>query len=178
MANVVLVIDMTRAFLEKGHVLYCGDKARSIIPNIERLLDFEMAQGSTTLFLNDHHESDDLEFKMFPPHSIAGTSETDIIPELAKYSGEVIPKTRFSAFYGTTLEDRLSQLRPDKVIVSGVCTDICVLHTVVDARNRDYKVEIPVDCVASFNEDAHEWALKNMEKGVGAKLTSIGDIDK
>jgi nicotinamidase-related amidase len=178
MANVVLVIDMTRAFLEDGHALYCGDKARNIIPNIQRLLNFEITQGSTILFLNDHHEPDDLEFKMFPPHSITGTSETDIIPELAKYPGEIIPKTRFSAFYGTTLDDKLSQLKPEKLIVSGVCTDICVLHTVADARNRDYQVEIPIDCVASFDEAAHEWALKNMEKGVRAKLTSIGDIDK
>ncbi|MFC1979785.1 cysteine hydrolase family protein [Chloroflexota bacterium] len=178
MANVVLVIDMTRAFLEEGHALYCGDKARSIIPKVQRLLERELAQGAAVLFLNDHHERDDLEFKMFPPHSIAGTAETEIIPELAEYPGEVIPKKRFSAFYGTTLDERLNQLKPEKVIFSGVCTDICVMNTVADARNRDYQVEVPVDCVASFNEAAHEWALQNMEKGVGAKLTSVGDLDK
>ena len=166
MANVVLVIDMTKAFLEEGHALYCGDKARSIIPNIQRLLDHEMAQDSVILFLNDHHDPDDLEFKIFPPHCIAGTIEAEIIPELAKYTGEVIPKRRFSAFYDTTLDERLSQLKPEKVVVSGVCADICVMHTVADLRNRDYEVEVPVDCVASFNEAAHEWALQNMEKGL------------
>jgi nicotinamidase/pyrazinamidase len=176
MANAVIVIDMTRAFLEKGHALYCGDKARRIIPNIQRLLDHEMAHGSAILFLNDHHDPNDLEFKMFPPHSIAGTAETEIIPELAKYPGEVIPKKRFSAFYGTKLDERLSQLKPEKLIVSGVCTDICVIYTVADARNRDYQVEVPVDCVASFNEAAHEWALQNMERGVGAHLTTTGDL--
>jgi nicotinate phosphoribosyltransferase len=171
MANAVLVIDITRAFLEEGHALYCGDKARSIIPNIQRLLDCEMSKGSTILFLNDHHEPDDLEFKMFPPHSIAGTTETEIMPELAKYPGEVIPKKRFSAFYGTTLNEKLSQLKPEKVIVSGVCTDICVMYTVADARNRDYQVEVPVDCVASFDEKAHRSALEHIEKVLGAKLT-------
>jgi nicotinamidase-related amidase len=178
MANVILVIDMTRAFLEEGHALYCGDKARNIIPNVQRLLDNEMAKGSSILFLNDHHEPNDLEFKMFPPHSIAGTGETEIIPELAKYPGEVIPKHRFSAFYGTTLDKRLNQLRPEKIIVSGVCTDICVMHTAVDARNRDYQVEVPVDCVASFDEVMHKWALQNMQKGVGVKLTRVRDLDK
>lgn len=172
MANAVLVIDMTKAFFEKGHALYCGDKARNIIPNVRLLLDRELALGSAILFLNDHHEPNDLEFKMFPPHSIAGTSETEIIPELAKYPGEVIPKKRFSAFYGTTLAKRLGQLKPEKVIFSGVCTDICVMHTVADARNRDYEVEVPVDCVASFDDAKHEWALQNMQK-VGAKLTRI-----
>ena len=67
-------------------------------------------------------------------------------------------------------------MKPEKVIVSGVCTDICVMHTVADARNRDYQVEVPVDCVASFNEAAHDWALQNMERGVGAHLTATGDL--
>jgi nicotinamidase-related amidase len=52
------------------------------------------------------------------------------------------------------------------------------MHTVADARNRDYQVEVPVDCVTSFDEAAHVWALQNMEEGVGAKLTSVGDLDK
>jgi len=34
MANVVLVIDMVKGFLEPGHNLYCGDEARAIIPKI------------------------------------------------------------------------------------------------------------------------------------------------
>ncbi len=59
------------------------------------------------------------------------------------------------------------------MIVCGVCTDICVLHTVSDARNRDYQVEVPVDCVASFNERAHGFALEHMEKTLGVKLTSF-----
>jgi len=125
------------------------------------------------LFLCDHHDPDDAEFKMFPPHCVAGTVETEIIPELARFKGEIIPKKRFSAFYSTTLGERLSQLKPEKVIVCGVCTDICVCHTVCDARDRGYEVEVPVDCVASFNEKAHYLALEHMERVLGAKLTSF-----
>ena len=173
MANVVLVIDMLRGFLEEGYPLYCGDKARGIIPNVQRLLKKELARGSKILFLCDHHDPDDLEFRMFPPHCIEGTVETEIISELAQYRGEVIPKKRFSAFYGTTLRETLSQLKPEKVIVCGVCTDICVCHTVSEARDHDYQVEVPVDCVASFDETAHRFALKHMEKTLGAKLTNV-----
>src|SRR4030042_1026878 len=92
MPNVVLVIDMTRAFMEKGHALYCGDKARKIIPHIQALLEAELKKGAKILFLNDHHDPDDLEFRMFPPHSIEGTPDTEIIPELAGFPGAVIPK--------------------------------------------------------------------------------------
>ena len=56
------------------------------------------------------------------------------------------------------------------MIVVGVCTDICVLHTVADARSRDYEVEVPVDCVASFDPEAHKWALQHMERVLGATI--------
>ncbi len=171
MANAVLVIDMLRGFLEEGYPLYCGARARRIIPNIQGLLERELAQGSKVFFICDHHDPDDLEFKMFPPHCVAGSAEAEVIPELARYPGEVIPKKRYSAFYGTNLDGKLKQLKPEKIIVCGVCTDICVCHTVADARNRDYQVEVPVDCVASFDEKAHHFALEHMEKVLGAKLT-------
>jgi len=174
MSNVVLVIDMLRGFLEEGYPLYCGNKARGIIPNVQRLLEQELIQGSTIFLICDHHTPDDPEFKIFPPHCIEGTIEAEVIPELARYPGETIPKQRYSAFFNTTLEEKLKKLKPEKVIVCGVCTNICVLHTVANARNRDYEVEVPVDCVASFDETAHRFALNHMEKTLGAKLTNVG----
>ena len=174
MANVVLVTDMLRGFLEEGYPLYCGAEARRIIPNVQGLLEQELTQGAKVFFICDHHAPDDTEFKMFPPHCIEGTVEAEIIPELARYKGEIIPKRRYSAFFDTPLEKKLRELKPEKLIVCGVCTDICVLHTVADARNRDYEVEVPVDCVASFDEKAHHFALEHMERILGAKLTSIG----
>ena len=178
MANAVLVIDMLRGFLEEGYPLYIGDKARRIIPNIQRLLDRELAQGSKIFFICDHHDPDDLEFRMFPPHCIAGTIEAEVIPELARYPGEIIPKRRYSGFFNTPLEQKLKELKPEKLIICGVLTNICVLHTTADARNRDYEVEVPVDCVASPDESAHRFALEHMEKVLGAKLATLEDMTR
>jgi len=174
MANVVIVSDMLRGFLEEGYPLYCGERARRIIPDVQRLLERELAQGSKIFFLCDHHAPDDPEFKMFPPHAIEGTVEAEVIPELAKYKGEIIPKKTFSSFLGTSLEEKLKKLKPEKLIVCGVCTHICVLYAVADARIRGYEVEVPVDCVASFDEKAHHFALEHMEQVLGARLTSLG----
>lgn len=170
MADAVIVIDMVRGFLEEGHPLYCGEMARRIIPKVQKLLEREIARGSKVLYLCDYHDRDDLEFQMFSPHCIAGTTETEIIEELAPYVGEIVPKTRYSCFSGTQLEGKLKALKPEKLVFCGVCTDICILHTVADARNRDYEVEVPVDCVASFNLTGHKFALEHMEKVLGAKL--------
>ena len=166
----MIVIDMLRGFMEEGYPLYCGERARRTITRIAGLLERELEKGSRILFLCDSHDPDDLEFRMFPPHCVTGTEEAEIIPELRSYAGEVIPKNRFSCFYNTPLADRLLDLKPEKLIVCGVCTDICVMHTVADARNRDYKVEVPVDCVASFNEAGHRFALDHMDKVLGARL--------
>jgi len=170
MAKAILVIDMVRGFLEEGHPLYCGAKARDIIPNIQRLLEKELKQGAKVFYPCDHHKPDDPEFKLFPPHCIEGTPEAELIPELSQYHGEIIPKRHFNAFYYTSLEKKLKELNPEVIVICGVCTDICVMHTVADARNRGYEVEIPVDCVASVNDKAHFFALEHMEKVLGAKL--------
>ncbi len=173
MSSVVLVVDMVRGFLEPGHNLYCGDEAREIIPNVLRLLERETAGGGSALFISDHHLPDDLEFQMFPVHCVIGTEEPEVIPELAWYvtRDNVIPKNRYSGFFNTNLEQRLADMAPNKVIICGVCTDICVMHTTSDARNRDYPVEVPADCVATFDPEAHRWALGHIEKILGAQVT-------
>ena len=172
MVNVVLVVDMLKGFLEPGHNLYCGDGCREIIPNVRRLLEREQRAGSRIFFICDNHDPQDLEFQMFPQHCVRGTEEADVIPELTEFATEnnTITKNRYSGFFNTDLEDRLKALNPEKVIVCGVCTDICVLHTAADARNRDYPVEVPTDCVATFDTDAHRWALQHIDKILGARL--------
>jgi len=170
MARAVLVSDMLCGFLEEGHPLYCGTEARNIIPNVKRLLERELERNSKIFYVCDHHVPDDPEFTMFPPHCIEGTAEAEIIPELSPYPGEVIPKRTFSSFYNTPLDEKLEALKPETIVICGVCTHICVLQAVIDARNRGYEVEIPVDCVASFDKRAHFFALDYMEKVLGAKL--------
>ena len=178
MPNVVLVVDMLKGFLEPGHNLYCGDASRHIVPSVKRLLQREREAGSTILFICDNHEPDDLEFRVFPVHCVKGTDEADVIPELQEFVREnsLVPKNRYSGFFNTPLDERLRELSPDVVTVCGVCTDICVLHTAADARNRDYAVEVPTDCVASFDPDAHEWALRHIEKILGARLVAAASI--
>ena len=170
MSNVVLVVDMLRGFLEEGYPLYCGDDARAIIPRVRAVIERELAAGGNAIFIADNHDPDDLEFETFPPHCIRGSIESEVVPELADLVETYLPKRRYSAFFDTDLEERLKKLEPDKVIIVGVCTDICVMHTASDARNRDYTVEVPVNCVSSFEEMAHNNALKHMKSILGVTL--------
>ena len=51
-------------------------------------------------------------------------------------------KTRYSAFAGTDLEMKLRERGIEEVHLVGVCTDICVLHTAVDAYNKGFKIVV------------------------------------
>ncbi len=173
MPNVLLVVDMVRGFCEQGHNLYIGPSVQAVIPRIQDLLRRERQAGARIIFLCDNHDPDDLEFQMFPPHCIRGTDEPEVIPELREFADEIIPKRRYSAFFGTNLAQRLKQLKPQKITIVGVCTNICVLYTAADARDLDYNVEVPADCVASFDQEAHEFALQQMQTVLGASITSV-----
>ena len=101
-----------------------------------------------------------------------GTEETEVIPELADYvtAANVIPKKRYSGFFNTDLADRLALLAPEKLLVCGVATNVCVMHTVSDARNRDYAVEVYSDCVSGPDPEAHRWALSHCQRVLGARV--------
>jgi nicotinamidase/pyrazinamidase len=168
----VIVVDMVRGFLEPGHALFGGDACRAIIPVMRAYLERERTNGSLLVFLADTHDPDDLEFRMFPPHCVRGTDEVEVIPELADLAAAaiVVPKRRYSGFFDTPLDVILRDRDVSEVAVVGVMTDICVLHTTADLRNRDYDTTIVADCVASFDPAAHEFALGHMRAVLGARL--------
>jgi nicotinamidase-related amidase len=171
MKRALLVIDMLVDFLEEGGALFCGKEALKIIPFIQNKIDEVRADKGIIIYICDAHEKNDLEFKRFPKHSIEGTSGAQIIKELKPAQGDiVIKKKRFSGFYGTPLEGILKKHSISIVEVVGVCTSICVMDTVGDLRNRDYPVTIYREGVADFDPEAHNFALKRMEKIYGAKV--------
>jgi nicotinamidase/pyrazinamidase len=116
---------------------------------------------------------------MFPPHCVVGTDEHELVEELRRFEPDaaaVIQKRRYSAFFDTELENVLEQLEPDEVQVIGFCTDICVLHTTSDLRNRDYEVVVRKDGCETFNAPGHDnqevnrWALAHIESILGARV--------
>ncbi len=172
MPNVLIVVDMLEGFCREGYPLFCGEDAVKIIPFVKKKIEEYDAKGLPVIFLADNHEPDDKEFQMFPPHCIKGTNEAEVLPELfnAARKKVLIPKNRFSGFYGTSLQYYVNGFAPELVEVVGVCTNICVFFTVEGLRNRDYSVRVYREGVASFDRDAHNFALRQMEKVLGAEV--------
>src|SRR5206468_12455941 len=141
------------------------------VPVIQQELDRARAAGEPVVYLTDAHLPDDAEFRMFPPHAIVGTAGAEIIPELAPTEADtVIPKRRYSGFFGTDLDIGLREKGVDTLRLVGDCTNICVFFTAADARNLGYAVEVVENGVTSFDEEAHRDALRELEKTLGAKI--------
>jgi nicotinamidase-related amidase len=168
----LIIVDMLNDFVDEKGALYCGDTARSIIPFIQERLTSYRNRKDLVIYLQDSHDEDDREFEKFPSHCVAGTWGNEIIPELAPKPGEnVVPKKRFSGFFGTDLEGILDSAGVEEVEVVGVCTSICVMDTVGGLANRDYKVTVPVKGVADFDAQFHEFSLKRMKQIYGASVS-------
>lgn len=167
----LIIVDMLKDFVNEEGALYCGESVRMIVPFIQKKIDEIRKENGIIIFLKDTHKADDLEFEMFPMHCVAGSEGAEIIDELnVREDDVIIPKTRFSGFYGTNLEDILKEKGVDEAEIVGVCTSICVMDTVGGLRNRDYPVVVWKEGVADFDDEAHRFSLKRMEKTYGAKI--------
>ena len=170
-SKALIVVDMLNDFVDEKGALYCGKQSRAIIPFIQERLNLFRKNKGLVVFLQDSHQKDDKEFELFPEHCVTGTWGNQIIAELSPQAGEkIIPKTRYSGFYGTALEEVLLDNGVSEAEVVGVCTSICVMDTVGGLANRDYRITVPIKGVADFDSDFHEFALKRMKQLYGANV--------
>lgn len=192
MERALIVIDYTYDFVADDGKLTCGKPAQAVEERIAELVDeFAHDPGAYVVIANDIHEEGDPyhpESRLFPPHNVKGTpgrslygkvgqtvaSLLDRMDDEARRRVHFIDKTRYSAFAGTDLDLRLRERGIGEVHLVGVCTDICVLHTAVDAYNRAYRIVVHADAVQSFNPDGHEWALRHFRNVLGARVLAGG----
>lgn len=155
-AKAIIVVDMLVGFCRRGAL--ASPRLDRVTPRIVEYLERERAAGAGLIFLVDTHAPDDPEFAMFPPHCVRGSGEDEVVPELRALAadGHVLRKRRYSGFSGTRLDELLRELAPDVVEVVGVCTDICVLHTVAGLRDRDYAVVVRREMVETYDAPSHE----------------------
>lgn len=167
----LLIIDMLKDFIHKDGALTTGPAGEEIIGFIKNKTKEFRDKKYPIIYICDNHEEDDKEFDMFLPHCIAKTKGSEIIEQLEVKDGDkIINKRRYSSFFGTDLDLYLREKGVDEIYLVGVCTNICVLYTAADARNLAYKVNIYKDGVASFDEEAHKFALKEAGNTLGCKI--------
>ncbi len=171
MKDCLIVVDMLKDFIEPDGALTIGSPGPKIVPGIKKRLEAYRQKNLPVIFVCDHHEPEDKEFRMFPPHAIGGEEGSEIVSELKPRSGEkVVLKRRFDGFFGTDLDLTLREKNIKSIEIAGVLTNICVLYTVAQARMLNYEVFVDRNLVASNDEGIHEFALQEIEKTLGGEV--------
>ncbi len=175
MAVGILVLDMITDFV---YGTLASEGAEKIVPELEELLRAARENEHTIIFCRDSHSNSDPEIHLWGEHAMAGEEGSQVIPELSEYHELDVTKRYYDAFYETDLHKVLKENSIDTVVLTGVSTDICVLHTAAGAFFRGLDVIIVSDCTASLGADRHESALEYMENMYGADIVESKELQK
>ena len=186
----LLIVDMQHAFLMPGGSMarlgLSTTRGNAIIEPIHRLLDAFRARRlpvihTLTTFRSDYVDAG-LVAERFPAlrplgHIINGTWDAQIVERLLPRDGEyMIAKSRFSAFYGTSLELVLRALHVDTLVVAGVATNLGIESTIRDAFARDMRVVLPRDATASYTREMEDASLATLGF-MFADVVSVADVE-
>jgi nicotinamidase-related amidase len=99
---------------------------------------------------------------------LAGEANVATIAELAPRPDElVVQKPCYDAFHGTVLDGALRARGITHLVITGTLTDICVLATVVGGFNREYRMTVVEDAVATLWPQIQEATLDIIARAYG-----------
>ena len=154
--------DLINGFLREGAL--ASPRIDGLTEPVVRLLRRSWEYGvKHYVFLQDTHTEDNPEFRAYPPHCLAGTIESEMIPEISRLpfadAFHVIEKNALHPAVETTFDelwDELSHI--DRAIVIGDCTDLCAYHLAMHLRMRanalglqEFDVIVPANLVETFD---------------------------
>jgi maleamate amidohydrolase len=183
----VVVVDMTRAFVEDRFALGSARLGQAALRGIAQLLAVARPIGLPVCFtkmvpFRNRTEAgrwyDSCPGIFGHPDDVTAHEAAEIPPEIAPRPGEpVIVKGKPSAFFGTQLHSMLTFHNVDTLIITGMVTSGCVRATVDDAFALDYRVIIPLECVADRAEVPHRVNLFDMDM-ISADVLRLDEILK
>lgn len=187
----LLVVDMQRGFLDPGEAMEVP-AARTIVPAIRKLAAAFRAARLPVIYTEFTYSPDapllvgalHPEHQPAPPGGVPGFGRPSsscleghpsavTVPELAPGPGELVIRKRwYDAFAGTPLDGALRARDVRGLAVTGTMTDICVLATVIGAFNREYRVTVVEDGVATLWPDIQRATLDIIRRAYGRVVSA------
>lgn len=167
-STMAVFVDIINGFINEGAM--ASERVGDIIPPNAKLLKMCNETGILTAAFADCHEENAAEFASFPPHCVRDTRESEIVDELKEQGGYIlIPKNSTNGFNEQKFRD-LIECHPEitTFIVTGDCTDICVLQfclalkTYFTAQDRLVKIIVPLSCVETYDAPFHSSDFANL----------------
>ncbi|MGH9803842.1 MAG: cysteine hydrolase family protein, partial [Candidatus Acidiferrales bacterium] len=183
-------VDTQADFMQPEGKLYVPGAER-LRPNLKRLTEYAAANGILVLGDVDAHQVDDPEFKVYPPHCLAGTPGAEKVPEtvlprqyripnrkvalptdLFSYQQIMLEKQTLDVFDNPNTEDLLKELGQEpEVVVYGVVTECCVRLAAKGLLERGYRISLVTDAIRAWDE-AKGKATLEMVNGLGGRLVT------
>ena len=160
--RLLVVVDMVNGFIKEGNM--ADPYINHITPRIIELVEESIKDEEGVAFIKDTHESTSKEFKKFPVHCLKGTSESELIDELKGYEkyGLSYEKNSTSTMFAKNFVSDLEKMKKlREVIITGCCTDICVLNLAIpltnyfDQEDREVGVTVIGDAIETYNSPTH-----------------------
>jgi nicotinamidase-related amidase len=168
----ILLIDLQEYF--RGIIL-------PVLSNVKNIIKTAREKHMPLFFTQHGHESAEesgMLGQWWSDLIIKGSDEARLLPELGVSPGDtVIPKTTYSAFHNTGLEEQLKEHSIQDLVIGGVMTNLCCETTARDAFVRDYRVFFLADGTSTVSEDFHMATLKNLSYGFATLLSCNGLIN-
>lgn len=159
-----------------------GDELlRRTIPvarSIARLKARVKAAGVPVVYVNDNFGKWQEDFKtMAQRYAEPGAKGHKVVSLLAPEKDDYyVLKPHRSAFYSTTLELLLRDLKTRTLIFAGITTDICVLFSANDAYMRGFGLFVPSDCVAAVKPKYSKEAMDFIKRILKADVRPSTEI--
>jgi biuret amidohydrolase len=175
----VIVVDMQHDFVDPDAPL-AAEGATDIIGDIAELLGVARATGVRVVHVNEMHRASGVDYgiqlEVEPPHCVEGTRGAEIVDELAPRADEpLIVKRRYDGFFDTDLRGILESWGIKNLLLTGVCTELCVASTAYSAKSLDYRNFFVRECLAGATAETHEAGLLCFEPFIGYVI-GLGDV--
>ena len=176
-APTVLLVDLQYDFFDPRSAV--GNPAKGFcLPAVRRIVVHARSRGWPILHVITEHEDTTslpghLRRREATAYAVRDTPGARVVQGLVDEKDRLLRKTKYSAFSATGCTAALAGV--ERVIIAGIASDCCILHTAFDAEANGKQVFIPLEAVSGSNETLHVAAMEILEKSV-ATIISLSTI--
>ncbi|MFL6354715.1 MAG: cysteine hydrolase family protein [Bryobacteraceae bacterium] len=175
----LLLIDVINDFeFPRGDELF--SQALPMASHVAELKRRARAVGIPVVYVNDNFGRWQSNFDQLVKHCLNDRVRGQPFVEHLKPDPDndyFVLKPKHSAFYQTPLDLLLKHFGAERLILTGVSTNSCVLFTAADAYMRDLELMVPNDCSAACNAREHSLAMEQMKCMLKANLSPSTQMD-
>jgi len=175
--DVLVIIDIQNDFLPGGSLAV--PEGEQVIPVLNGYIDQFINRQLPMLATRDWHPPDHCSFVQqggpWPEHCIAGSKGAEFAADLhlpipVKIFSKATEAGRddYSDFANPAFKTQLDNMAAHRLFIGGLATDYCVLSTVLDALNFQYKVLLLIDAIRAVNvrpQDGENAINEMIQKG-------------